>query len=303
MDFELSKFLDWVSRRLQHLHPQKRQDVIFEIESYLNEAQRKQNISHHALIHSLGDKIQFINGFLLRLGERPLSTPRRPLRIFLIILASLFTIGSLSLVGLYYYFSSQFDFDLDGGKLKFFGQIIDIDKVDFAYSTDYRPDGQGKKYVRKEAAVDAQSNFQIELENTRTTISFHRPEENSYLIECEIEYSQELTISSDKSSKQNNFIIEVAGGSNCDLTLPQTATFQLNFANGRITLDGPSSSFKVHGTNGNVTWIKNLASQFRIFYDVQNAFVRGGFKNIFNQNASQAANIKLTNGMISFVDP
>ena len=90
------------------------------------------------------------------------------------------------------------------------------------------------------------------------------------------------------------------GGSNCDLTLPERAKFQVDFDNGRVTLDRPLSSFRVEGKNGHITWIKNPKSRFKIFYDVENAATRGDFKDIFDPNASQEAHIRLQNGLILF---
>ena len=293
MDYALKKFLNWASRRLRHLPSSQRQKVLDEMASYLTESQSKQNISYRSLINSLGNKIQFINGFLLHLGQRPLSPTRRPLRTFLIALVSLLTLGFGSLLLLYYYLSSQFDFDLNDGKIKLFGQTIDTDQMDLTYKTH----NFAKKYIRKQSTIDPKAHFTIKLEETKTTILYHG--ENSYTVECEIEPTKELSLNSHKKK----ILIHVQGKSNCDLTLPRTATFVASFKRGRMTLERPSSSFKIEGENGHITWIKNLKSRFKIFYDVQNTATQGNFDDIFDPKASEEAHIKLQNGTLSFISP
>lgn len=293
MEPELRKFLDWAAHKLQHLDLQKRRKVLNEMASYLTETQRKQNISYKTLIRSLGDRIQFINGFLLRLGEKTLPLPGRSLRTFVIALISLFTLGFLGSFLIYYYLSSLFDFDLGDGKLKLFGQIIDTKQMDLAYSTH----SFAKKYVRKQSSTHPKTHFEIKLEDTKTTISYHA--EPTYMIECEMLADQELSL----APQQNNLLIHLPGDSNCDLTFPRLSTFQANFKRGRMTVDRPSASFRIEGENGHITWIKNLKSRFKIFYDVQNAAIQGNFRDIFHPDSPQEAHLKLQNGLVSFIGP
>ena len=138
MDYTLKKFLDWASKSSAIFLPPapKSSD---EIAYYLTESQSKQNVPYRSLINSLGDRIQFINGFLLRLGESPLTPTRGPLRMIFKVLALLTALGVGSLLFLYYYLSSQFNFDLNDGKIKLFGQIIDMDDMDLTYETNNFP--------------------------------------------------------------------------------------------------------------------------------------------------------------------
>ena len=296
MDYTLKKFLDWASKKLRHLPPPQRQKVLDEIAYYLTESQSKQNVPYRSLINSLGDRIQFINGFLLRLGESPLTPTRGPLRMIFKVLALLTALGVGSLLFLYYYLSSQFNFDLNDGKIKLFGQIIDMDHMDLTYETNNFP----KKYIRRQSPTDPKAHFIIKLEETKSTILYHG--KNSYTVECEIEPTGELSLDS-KDSKKKKILIHVRGNSNCDLTLPQAATVLATFKRGRMTIERPSSSFRIEGENGHITWIKNLKSKFKIFYDVQNAATQGNFKDIFHPNASQEAHIKLQSGNLSFIGP
>ena len=292
MDRQLKQFLDWAHRKLRHLGPEKCREVMAEVESYFRAAQQKQNISYGQLISSLGDRVQFLNGFLLKLGECPLPPERRLLRTVMAIFAALFVTGGLGVLALYHYIDQQFDFDLADGKLKLFGQIIDTDKMDLTYSTS----NFAQKYVRKHSTIDSQTHFQIKLQHTRTTLSYHPEGQHFYTVECEIEHDRELSL----SQEQDNLIIEVGGASNCDLTLPRASTSEANFDQGRVTIERPVSSFKIYGNDGHITWIKDVHSKFKIFYNVQNGATRGDFDDIFDQKASREAHIKLQNGSLSF---
>ena len=258
MDRQQKKFLNWARRSLRHLDPPRCQEILAEIESYLFKTQKSQNISYHYLLESRVNRVQFLNGFLLKFGERPLPLPRRFWQTFLITIASLFIAGSLLLWGLFHYISSQFDFNLDDGKFKFFGRTLDTKQIDLTYTN---ANSFAKKYVRQSSSIAPATHFKIKLHHTKTTIAYHKEEQNSYTIECEIEHDQELSLTSEKKV----FSITTGGESNCELTLPRTSTLKVDFSQGRLTIERPTSSFKINGNNGQITWIKDQNTKFKIF--------------------------------------
>ena len=286
--------MKWVEKKLSSLPPSKRENILAQIKSYLKEAQWKQNISYHNLIRSLGNKIQFINGFLIKIGAQPLPLRRSWLHIFFTLFLSLFLFGFIISASLYYYIDSQFNFDFKNGDIKFFGKKVDVNHTSISSINQFH-----KQYIQKSTYLNPQTPIQIKLAQTRTTITHHSQKTNLFTISCEIDHQQKLSLTQQKKS----LLVNVPGESNCDLTLPPTIIFQVYFKTGQLTIDQPTTSFKIKGDAGRVNWIKHPTVKFNISYDVQTVNIQGVTEDIFEQSSPHNVHIQLENGSLSFLDP
>lgn len=294
MDKDLQKFMKWVEKKLFYLHPSQYQKVLIEIKSYLEEVHLEQKTPYRELIKSLGNRVQFVNGFLIKIGIPPLPLGRSWLRIFSILTLSLFLSGFITSVAFYYYVKSQFSFDLEKGEIKFFGEKLGNNDQKFSTLPQFH-----QQYVQKIINIKPLTPLEIKLDHTRMTISYDNQKTNLLTISCELDHDQKLNLSSQK----NYFLIEAPGSSNCDLILPALATFKASFSSGKLTVDQPLKSFEIYGDKGQITWIKNLKTKHNISYDVNTVNIQGSTEDIFQQNSPHKAHIQLETGSLSFLDP
>ncbi|MCY4644999.1 MAG: hypothetical protein OXB88_10305 [Bacteriovoracales bacterium] len=298
MEAPFKTFLDWASRRLAHLDSQKRLEILEEMASYLRESSLRQNLSSEEILRSLGNKVQFLNGFLIKRGERPLFPTRRPLRAFIYTLFSLLALSILLVSTAFYLLGPLFDFEnsipLDGSMGKMMGGKKGIDLM---FTGGQMGSSFEKKYVRRYSRPRPGTRFDISLGRTLTTVSFH--EDPHYSVSCEIDREDDIAIDTQKA----RVFIRSSGESNCDIALPEKAFFKIDFKGGRLGLDRPLSSFRVVGKKGRVVWIKNQGAKYQIFYDVGEGKVRGEWDDIFRADAPQKADIKLQEGLLSFISP
>lgn len=294
---EPESFYSWVNQRLQghpELPPDVKIEIYNEIREYIDESQKSQNIPYDSLIYSLGNKVQFLNSFLLKKGFSPIRSQRSPLKNFIITALVLGIVLIAAAFGFYQFIKHQFDFDMADGQIKLFGQTLDVDEDNIKVDID----GQfSTRFVSKSIELPAEiKNIEISLKNTKTTISFI--ETNELVYDCRI------PINDDHVSRVvgDTYEISLGKSSNCEIRIPRNLFLDLEFTNGRLTLDKPVSSFKIDGENGALVWIKNPSSKFQLFFEVKNQAQLGDFQDIFDQNAPRKAEIKLENGAINFVN-
>ena len=296
MDRKLAGFLAAVARRLGHLPSSKRQRILGDIEQFLLTARNRQNLTYSALIDALGESTQFINGFLLSSGERPLRPPRRWWRTFLLALVALGVVTMVVVYSFFHYLNAQFDLDPTDGQIKLFGQIIDINQgVQGGQGVFSSGTTWAKKHVQQHFAVNRGVHFAIVLEQAKATVAYH--DQDSYGVECEVSFDRQVAI----VPRSGKVDIEIKGLSNCDFTFPRWADVRVTFEQGRVTMDQPVASFSVTGRNGHIAWVKHEKSRFKIFYDVKQGSIQGSLQDIFQRDATQTARLKLQSGDISFI--
>ncbi len=300
MNHELSRFLDWVATKIKHVPLQARQEIIDQIREYLIDAQYAQNVSFDTIIFGIGDKIQFINGFLLRAGERPLKQPAagfKKLMLVMGVLGIVFLVGSFAF---YQYIKTQFDFDMADGKIKVFGQDVDIDTQMTTVPSRFNSGGlqsAGKKIVKKQISLPTTTNLMaITLGNTKSTINFTKGD--SFNLDCEVGASEQVVINTNSSA-----VVNIGGRSNCDIQIPDRLELVVNYSDGRLALDRPKQSFTINSEKGDLSWIKELSSEYQVFYNVKTANVSGSVQNILNNTSNNKAQINLNDGRVHFIDP
>lgn len=294
MDQELSRFLTWIENKLNHVDFEKRKEIIAAIQKDLEETQTAQQVPFDSIIYQIKDKVQYINGFLMKSGERPIRNPRSPLKVFLITIVALVVLGIGAASYLFYKIESSFEINQEDGVIKLFGQTLDFNKMDMNVQIN---DGFDKKFVRKQETGSNFKMFSFDLDDTSTVVSF--TEEDRYSLECDINVDNEVEVSGTGNERN----IKIASGSSCEVVLPESATIDFEFKNGKLTLDRPKASFSVDAENGMVRWIKRADSKYQLVYDVRNGGKTGSHEEIFYANARSKANIELDNGMLMFINP
>ncbi len=294
---EPESFYRWVYDQLQRnpeLSQASRDEIYQEIIDFIETSQKSQNVPYDSIIYSLGNKIQFLNSYLLKRGFAPLRSGRSPFKNFLMTMLALTAFVLIGGFSFYQYLKTQFDFDMDDGKITLFGQDLDVnqDTVKVAISGQYQD-----QYFSKIQQMDSEIKIlNIDLGNTKSTFVFHSGED--FAIDCKIPIDQRF----DLTHQGDTFYVAGPSESNCDFRIPQRLDFVLEFKNGRVSLDRPVSNLDIVGENGDLTWIKNPESKYQMVFEVSNQVNLGDFKDIFDERASNKANINLTNGVLSFVD-
>lgn len=294
---EPESFYSWVFAQLNRnpeIGQNARDEIYQEIIDYVENAKTSQNVPYDSLIYSLGNKIQFVNSFLLKRGYAPLRSHRSPFKNFLVTILALSVILLVGGFGFYQYLKTQFDFNFDDGKITLFGQDLDVNQNDVRVDIN---DQFSTRFISKTFSLPADvNNIVFELGNTKTTITYNQ--DDRMTIDCRI------PINDDFLSEQtgNTYNIANTGSSNCDFAIPASLAFELRFTNGRVSLDRPTSSFKIEGENGFLTWIKAPDIKYQMFFETNNQANLADFKDIFDENAPRKSEIKLNNATLNFID-
>ncbi len=245
----LDRFLARCERKLDHLSPIDRSDVVRELRDYLLKG-GSEGLGKRLLQNR--DVIALINPFLIQRGLPLIKSKKRSFLFYIFItILLLIVLIVYKVVTFFTGFVNSFDFSDDA---------ISAGDFKITFSSEYNGGHELKGLgFEQQGSIDINEFKKIDINASNSVLNFISGDK-TFIFDCKTNDASYSPVSIDNKTLK----FALRGQNKCTVTIPHAVDFNLNFTQGVISLKNMDQSFAIKASKATIFWSEAYPEKFTV---------------------------------------